>query len=58
MCYKAVNTYAFTIKSVSECFMSHEMCDKAVNRCVFLFHSIADQYKTQEMSNSNICKNQ
>ena len=33
MCDKAVNTYAFTIKFVSECFMSHEICDKAVNRC-------------------------
>ena len=47
MCDKAVNTHPYTIKFVSEYFMTRGMCDKAIN-VLFVFDSTG-RYKTQEM---------
>ena len=46
MCDKGVNTYPFTIKFVSQCFMTQEVCQRVVSSDSLSIRYDPDQYKT------------
>ena len=52
--FKPANTYASTLKSVPELFLTQKMCDKAIYRCFFVFDSIPNQHKTQVLCSTGV----